>query len=121
MLIKEKKVTEDDFYDKYRPIKNHLDPDAGWDGCLYETFSDELEYCFELSKKENRVWTILECDDIEHEADDELDDIFDENQDDDYEPTCFVIVSGFHYVNRIGFFVTEIPYEDNEDIYIKLT
>ena len=120
-MDKIKQISEDEFYSKYKPIDNPFDSNASWDGKLLETFGQELEYCFHLSKRENRVWTILECDDIEHEADDESDDIFDENQEEDYEPTCFVIVSGFHYVNRVGFFITEKPYEDGEDIDVKLT
>lgn len=106
-------ISEDKFYDEYKPIKNHLDKNAGWDGCLYETFGDELDYCFELAKKENRVWTIIECDDEDGEYPDD-----DENE--DYVPTCFYIVSGFHYVNRIGFMVTEKQYKEELEVRLDI-
>ena len=35
MSVTVKEISEDDFYEKYRPVNNHLDPDAGWDGCLF--------------------------------------------------------------------------------------
>jgi hypothetical protein len=106
------KITEDEFYEKYKRVKNHLDDNASWDGCLYETFGDELQYCFELAKKENRVWTIVECDEIDFDGDDDDDD----DDDEIYEPTCFYILSGFHYVNRIGFFVTEKEYKQDTEV-----
>lgn len=105
-----KVTTEDEFYEKYKPVQNHLDSQASWDGTLYETFGEELNYCFELAKKENRVWTIIECDDMDFNNVDVNDEL--------YEPSCLYIVSGFHRVNRMGFIVTEVPY--TEDIEVKL-
>jgi len=115
-----KVISEDEFYEKYNPVQNHLDNEASWGGTLYETFGDELDYCFELAKKENRVWTILECDDLEPDDDDDDDDEDDDEEGDDeiYQPSCLYIVSGFHYVNRIGFMITKTPY--NEEIEVKL-
>ena len=39
-----KYLTYDDFLGKYHPIKNHLDKNAGYDGCMFETFGKELEF-----------------------------------------------------------------------------
>ena len=108
------RISEDEFYEKFKPIDNHLDKDAGWDGKLYETFGEEREFCFKLSQKQNCVWTVIECDDII--ADDDDDDDIDE---DDYEPPCYYIVSGFHIINRIGFFITEIPYDTDTEVKIE--
>lgn len=114
-------ISEDEFYEKYKPIKNHIDDNASWDGCLYETFGDEVQYCFELSKKENRVWTIIECDNVQEE--DITGDIEynqDLNEDDEnYDGPCLYIVSGFHYVNRQGFLITEVPYEHETEVKIE--
>ena len=113
-------ISEEEFYKKYKPIKNHLDDNASWDGFLFETFGEELQYCFELAKKENRVWTIIECDEVVSEdvTDDfEYDDVYDED-DDGYVPPCLYIVSGFHYVNRQGFLITEVPYEFETEVKI---
>ena len=116
-------MTDDEFYDKYKPVKNHLDDNASFDGFMWETYDEEKEYCFELAKKENRVWTIIECDDEDYDGDGESDDILDpDNQEEGYEPpSCLVITNGFHYVNRIGFMVTEVAYNENEDITVKFT
>jgi hypothetical protein len=84
-------IKEDDFYEEYKPQTNHLDDNASFSGCMYETYGDELQYVFELVKKENRVWTIVEGD----------------------EGMCFT--AGFHYVNRMGFLITEKPWNDEGD------
>ena len=31
-----------------------------------------------------------------------------------------VIVSGFHYVNRIGFMITEVPYDEETEVKLDL-
>lgn len=87
-------ISEDKFYEEYKPQKNHLDDNASFDGCMYETYGEELDYVFELSKKENRVWTIIEGD----------------------EAICFS--AGFHIVNRLGFLVTEKPWGSIEDYVV---
>jgi hypothetical protein len=117
MELQIKQITENDFYDKYKPVQNHLDKDAGWGGELYETFGEELMYCFELAKKENRVWTVIECDDVEYDPDYDEDDEYNEE---DEPKACMCITSGFHLVNRIGFMVTEVPYEEKIEIKLDL-
>lgn len=107
-------IDENKFYDEFKPIKNHLDNNASWDGMLFETFGEELDFCFKLAQKENRVWTIIECDNEEYEYDDE------DEENDLYEPTCLHIISGFHYVNRVGFFVTENPYTQDTEVKIDI-
>ena len=104
------KITEEEFYEKYKPVKNHLDDNASWDGCMFETYDEEKQYCFDLAQKENRVWTIIECDDIE--CDDGPDD------EDDYTPPIMYVISGFHWLNRLGFLVTEVPYENDIEVLI---
>ena len=117
-------ISEDEFYEKYKPIDNPFDPNANWDGKMLEAFGDELQHCFELAKKENRVWTIIECDevneqdvtgDVEYDQDDAKNDV----EDDDYQPPCLYIISGFHYVNRQGFFITKEPYEQEIEVKIE--
>jgi len=87
-------ISEEKFYDEYVPQKNHLDDNASFDGCMYETYGEELEYVFELSKKENRVWTIIEGDE------------------------GIVFSAGFHIVNRLGFLITEKPWNSVEDYVV---
>lgn len=111
-------ITEEEFWEKYKPIKNHLDNNASWNGCMYETYGDEKQHCFELAQKENRVWTIIESDDIEYDPDEE-DPEEDDDDEETYEPMCMYIISGFHYVNRMGFIITEHPYEEEMEIKIE--
>lgn len=94
--------TEELFYEKYTPFLNHFYNDeesCGWSGCLYETFSQELDYIHMMAQDpvlSKRVWTILESD-----SDDNV----------------FVIQAGYHYVNRYGYLITAEPWEDEEEWY----
>ena len=113
-------ITEDEFYEKYKPQNNHLDDNASWDGQLYETFGKELDFCLELSKRENRVWTIVECDSDDPDDEPDEDDDDDDDDEETYEPTCLYILSGFHKVNRVGFMVTEVPYKRDTEVKLEL-
>ena len=80
-------LTEEQFYEKYELIENHLEDNASFDGCLFETYGDELLVVQQMAK-ENRVITIIEGDE--------------EVEDDFGEPTIdMYYVSGMHLVNRI--------------------
>ena len=89
------KVTEDNFDEVFKPQQNHLDDNASFNGWMYETYGEEVEYVFNLAKTTKRVWTIIEGDD----------------------DTLFY-VSGFHYVNRIGFIVCEVEYAEEMEIQL---
>lgn len=80
--------------EKYKPIKNHLDDNASWDGTMFETYGEEL--AFVKAQAPNTIWTYGE------------------------EDGKFYIQAGWHYVNRIGYFITEVPFED-ESLCISLS
>jgi hypothetical protein len=84
---------------KYKPIKNHLDSDASWNGTMFETFGDEVEFVF--SQPEANVWTWIDGDG------------------DDEESSGTFLVSGFHHVNRIGYFVCEVPCDNFEEVQVE--
>lgn len=86
--LKPGQISENDFLEIYKPQKNHLDNNASFGGCMYETYSPEIDYVFELSKTTKKVWTIIEGD---HDT--------------------ISYSAGFHYVNRLGFLVTEKEWE----------
>ena len=88
-------ISEDEFIEKYKPIKNHFESRNGaWNDTEFETFGKELEYVLEYFHKHPlNVWTHIECD-----AD------------------C--ILSGMHFVNRMGFFITEVPVESGQPIEV---
>jgi len=86
-------ITLEAFHDTYRPIKNHLDDGAAFEGCMFETYGFELAEV--LAQPPDRVWTIIGESDLE-------------------------IVSGFHVVNRIGYLITDNPAQGRDTIVIRL-
>jgi hypothetical protein len=87
---------------KYKPIGNHLDENAsfgGWyetaldgdeRGIMFETFGVEETFVRETAIADpNRVWTYVDSED----------------------GTC--VINGMHWVNRIGYFITELPADDD--------
>ncbi|MFN8928829.1 MAG: hypothetical protein ACK5WQ_00485 [Alphaproteobacteria bacterium] len=93
------RITEDQFHDFFKPMKNHLNPHASFDwgdgfGTLFETYGQEYE--FVKSQPQNKIWTFCNGDDGDF------------------------IVSGWHYVNRVGYFITEIAFHDNAEIEVQL-
>jgi len=86
-------MTDDEWFAKYKPIANptgdsglHID-----DVCyMFETYDPDITKVLEAREVNPAcVWTLLDCDD------------------------CEVIGDGYHYVNRIGYFITEVPAEPN--------
>lgn len=81
-------MTEDEWLETYKPKINHLDSNASWNGTMFETYGEEVD--FVQSTPENFVWTLVE---VDGES---------------------IIVSGYSFVNRLGYFVCEVPWNDNE-------
>ena len=73
-------------FESYEPIENHLDDNASFDCCLFETYGPEL--AFVEAQPDENVWTLLDCDGYE------------------------VIATGRHRVNRIGYLVTKKPWAE---------
>lgn len=88
-------ITEEDFYTKFTRINNHIDKNASFDGKMFETYGEELEYVKSQAPL-NKVWTIIECDG--------------EEEDEETRPNMY-FTTGMHHVNRIGYFVTTEPYK----------
>jgi hypothetical protein len=80
-------MTIDEFDDKFRPVKNPHDRDAGWDGCLFGVTG--VEHNFVRSRPANTVWTLTS-----------------------HGP----LVSGYHVVDRVGYVVTEVPWEEDTEV-----
>jgi len=78
---------------KYKPVKNHLVPTAPYDGCMFETYDEEKKHVDRHLFQ--HVWTLV---------DDEGD----------------KIRNGRHKVNRIGYFITEVPWEGCSVIQVKV-
>jgi hypothetical protein len=114
-----KQITEDEFYELYTPEYNQIllmglqsEEDTGntlpedmcsFSGCMYETYGQEGEYVRSMIDQ-NRVVTIIEGED-------------EEGEDGEMHSTIFY-ESGYHFVNRIGYFVLDKPY--TEEFSVKL-
>lgn len=91
-------LSEDAFANIFRPKANHLNPNASFDwgagyGTLFETYGEEL--AFVQSQPADTVWTLLSGDGD-------------------------VIVSGFHFVNRLGYFISKTPVPPGLDVSVPL-
>jgi hypothetical protein len=86
----------DDFIDTYKPITNHIDTNASFDGMMFETYGEEVE--FVKAQDENRIWMYGDGDD-----------------------GGSYIWSGWGFVNRIGYFITEVPFPDNTTIQVRVS
>lgn len=88
---------------QYKPIKNHIDTDSSWGGIMFETFDKEVEYVWNIvqTKGENYVWTWIDGDG------------------DSEESSGTFLISGFHHVNRIGYFVCEVPWTTFEEVIVE--
>jgi len=87
---------EGQWIEKYKPQQNHLDDNASFNGWMYETYGEEVDHVFKLAQTTKTVWTIVEGDE---------DSIF--------------YCSGFRYVNRLGFIITENPYEGDVQVEVE--
>jgi len=72
----------DSWEKKYKPIKNPFG-DRGWNGTMFETYGEDLSFIAPVP--DEQLWTWVDGD----------------------EGTW--IVSGYHHINRIGYFITENP------------
>jgi hypothetical protein len=77
----------DEWAEKFKPIKNHFSKDP--DEIMFETYGEEVEFVANYDNK--YVWTNIQGD------------------------MSDLIVAGYHYVNRLGYYITEVPWEDEMD------
>jgi hypothetical protein len=87
-------LEEDEWFNTYKPIPNHLNSNASFQtedniGYMFETYGEELEFVQLQDPK--TIWTYCDGDD-----------------------GGTYISDGYHIVNRIGYFVTTVPYDDKQ-------
>jgi hypothetical protein len=83
----------DEWMAQYEPIQNTHDKNASMDGTMFETYGPEVE---QVKASDYRcVWTLVDCDGRE------------------------VIESGWHLVNRLGYFITAKPF-DGDDLEVSV-
>ena len=85
-------ISEDEFFSRYRPVKNSISTENdAWDNTFFDTYGAEREHVRSVAQENPlRVWTLLECESGDR------------------------IVPGMHFVNCVGYFITEVPAENKE-------
>lgn len=86
-------MTFEEWADKYKPIKNWLSKDPDMD--TFETYGLELGVVLGVNRfDQNKVWTLIEGD------------------------NGLWVTNGYHLVNRLNYFITEVPYEGGENDFM---
>lgn len=95
----------DEFETTYKPVKNHLNPDASYDGCMFETYDPELHYVVKHGlANHHTVWTIVNI-----QPEEEY------NKHGEPNPST-AILAGYHLVDRLGYLITEKPYDEHIEV-----
>ena len=86
----------EDWCEKFKPITNHIDENASFDGAMFETYGDEVAFVKEQDGA--YIWTYGDGDN-----------------------GGSYIWNGWHFVNRLGYFITEVPCPPDTTIQIKVS
>ena len=88
----------EDWCDAFKPQANTTTPNAPFDGNMFETYGDDLSAVIAANTVNGlNVWTAVENDDGD-----------------------WVIVDGYHRVNRMGYFITRKPAKAGEQYDVTL-
>jgi hypothetical protein len=91
-------LTIEEWEHHFKPVNNHIDLESSFDGIMFETYGEEYDYVAAIGQKEpNRIWTLVDAED-----------------------GSTLIINRWAFVNRIGYFITEKPYDDTLDIQVQL-
>ena len=86
----------DEWCDVYKPIQNHIDTNASFDGAMFETYGDEVAFVKEQDGA--YIWTYGDGDN-----------------------GGSYVWNGWSFVNRIGYFITAVPCPPNTTIQIQVS
>tara|TARA_B110000503_G_C6998429_1_gene350425 strand:+ start:249 stop:668 length:420 start_codon:yes stop_codon:yes gene_type:complete len=85
-------LTFTEFEEMFKPVINHIGDNAG-ESHTFETYGAELEFV-KTKIDENLVWTMGDGD------------------------MCMYISNGYHYVNRISYYVCSVPFDPEVEYQI---
>ena len=85
-----RQISWQEFVDEFQPVKNQFDKDAAYDGYMFQT--DDICIPNMLKFTPACLWTLLS------------------------EGNETWIANGYHFVNRLGYFITEIPFPIDSEI-----
>ena len=86
----------DEWCAKYKPIPNNIVEDSSFDGTMFETYGAEYEFVKKADPA--YIWMYGDGDD-----------------------GGTYIWNGWHIVNRIGYFITEVPCPPDTDMQVKVS
>lgn len=82
--------------DTFSPIKNDLAPKASDDGTVFQISGAQLERVeAALAANPDTVWTLVDAD------------------------GKLYVTQGHHYVNRMGYFITDKPFDRSNPVHVK--
>lgn len=93
-------ITYEEWVDKFKPKQNHLVRDASFEGMMFETWGAELDFVLQCANNKGGkllVWTYIDGDGGTY------------------------IVDGYRLVNRIGYFVCDVPFGDDDAYEIQVS
>ena len=91
-------LTVEEWEHHFGVLDNHLDKNASFGGSMFETYGEEYDYVASIGQKEpSRIWTYI-----------------------DKEDGTTAIINHWGFEGRIGYFITEKPYDDELNIIVQL-
>ena len=81
---------------KYKPRKNRVTKNSLYNGHMFETCGKDIEFLRDSRIPREYLWTLIDCENEEQ-----------------------YIVPGWHLVDRAGYFMTKIPWKD-ENIQVNM-
>ncbi len=90
-------MTYEQWIETYKPMQNYVaNYEAAYDNTMFETCGDECKFIHKLRiTAPDTIWTLVQGDNDE-----------------------WIIASGYHYVNRMGYFVSQVPFTYDMEIQI---
>lgn len=89
-------LTMEEWEAQFKPINNHIDENASFDGIMFETYDEEVDFVKEQDV--HHIWMYGDGDD-----------------------GGSYIWSGWGFVNRIGYFITEVPWVEGTTYQVKVS
>lgn len=92
----------DEWCDTYKPVVNTIGNNSSFDdgdgGIMFETYGSEYDFVVQTARDNPFVvWTYIDGDNGTY------------------------VVNGYNIVNRIGYFITEVPFDGDTTVITKVT
>lgn len=88
-------MSDDVFFEKYTCVENPFTKGGSFDNCLFETYGEDHQFILlEARINPASVWTVI-----------------------DNNEGWYGIIAGYHFVNRLGYLITEQGWDNEEESY----